>query len=329
MRNLGNTGIKVNEVGLGGIPIQRVTKEDVRKILEAMLQGGMNFIDTARGYTNSEELLGYGLQNNRDKFVVATKSMSRTYEGMAEDVEISLKNLQTQYIDLYQIHNAQLSDNIDGAIKALKEEQNRGRVKHIGITTHSIDVLKREIELNRFETIQFPYNIVETQAESLFKEAAEKGIGIIVMKPLAGGAIEDAKLAIKYVLNNNNISVVIPGMESVSQVLENSRVAAGEFDFDENNKIKMIRKQLNNDFCRRCGYCQPCPKGINIPLMFLCEGYYLRYGLKEWAKSRYNSMKVLPSGCVKCGMCESRCPYNIKIRERIESIVKLMEGNNE
>lgn len=329
MRNLGNTGIKVNEVGLGGIPIQRVTKEDVRKILEAMLQGGMNFIDTARGYTNSEELLGYGLQNNRDKFVVATKSMSRTYEGMAEDVEISLKNLQTQYIDLYQIHNAQLSDNIDGAIKALKEEQNRGRVKHIGITTHSIDVLKREIELNRFETIQFPYNIVETQAESLFKEAAEKGIGIIVMKPLAGGAIEDAKLAIKYILNNNNISVVIPGMESVSQVLENSRVVAGEFDFDENNKIKMIRKQLNNDFCRRCGYCQPCPKGINIPLMFLCEGYYLRYGLKEWAKSRYNSMKILPSGCVKCGMCESRCPYNIKIRERIESIVKLMEGNNE
>lgn len=329
MRNLGNTGIKVNEVGLGGIPIQRVTKEDVRKILEAMLQGGMNFIDTARGYTNSEELLGYGLQNNREKFVVATKSMSRTYEGMAEDVEISLKNLQTQYIDLYQIHNAQLSDNIDGAIKALKEEQNRGRVKHIGITTHSIDVLKREIELNRFETIQFPYNIVETQAESLFKEAAEKGIGIIVMKPLAGGAIEDAKLAIKYILNNNNISVVIPGMESVSQVLENSRVAAGEFDFDENNKIKMIRKQLNNDFCRRCGYCQPCPKGINIPLMFLCEGYYLRYGLKEWAKSRYNSMKVLPSGCVKCGLCENRCPYNIKIRERIESIVKLMEGNNE
>lgn len=329
MRNLGNTGIKVNEVGLGGIPIQRVIKEDVRKILEAMLQGGMNFIDTARGYTNSEELLGYGLQNNRDKFVVATKSMSRTYEGMAEDVEISLKNLQTQYIDLYQIHNAQLSDNIDGAIKALKEEQNRGRVKHIGITTHSIDVLKREIELNRFETIQFPYNIVETQAESLFKEAAEKGIGIIVMKPLAGGAIEDAKLAIKYILNNNNISVVIPGMESVSQVLENSRVVAGEFDFDENNKIKMIRKQLNNDFCRRCGYCQPCPKGINIPLMFLCEGYYLRYGLKEWAKSRYKSMKVLPSSCVKCGMCESRCPYNIKIRERIESIVKLMEGNNE
>lgn len=328
MRKLGKTGILVNEVGLGGIPIQRTNKEVVRNMLFVMKEKGMNFVDTARGYTNSEELLGYGLQGIRDNFIIATKSMARTYEGMKSDIDISLTKLQTKYIDLYQLHNVQLSDDISGAIKALEDAKKEGKIKHIGITTHSIEVFEREVELNRFETVQFPYNIVESQGENLINEATKQGIGVIVMKPLAGGAIDDSRLAIKYILNNENVSVVVPGMESIEQVIENGNVKAGKISKIEEEEIEKIKNNLKSNFCRRCGYCQPCPVGINIPLMFLCEGYYLRYGLKEWAKERYNSMKVLPSKCVKCGKCESKCPYNINIRERITDIVRLMEDNN-
>lgn len=328
MRKLGKTGILVNEVGLGGIPIQRTNKEVVRNMLFVMKEKGMNFVDTARGYTNSEELLGYGLQGIRDNFIIATKSMARTYEGMKSDIDISLTKLQTKYIDLYQLHNVQLSDDISGAIKALEDAKKEGKIKHIGITTHSIEVFEREVELNRFETVQFPYNIVESQGEKLIDEATKQGIGVIVMKPLAGGAIDDSRLAIKYILNNENVSVVIPGMESIEQVIENGNVKAGKISKIEEEEIEKIKNHLKSNFCRRCGYCQPCPVGINIPLMFLCEGYYLRYGLKGWAKERYNSMKVLPSKCVKCGKCESKCPYNINIRERITDIVRLMEDNN-
>ena len=329
MRALGNTGISVNEIGLGGIPIQRVDKKTVKQMITVMVEKGMNFIDTARGYTISEELIGEGLEDVRDKFVIATKSMNRTYDGLKEDIQISLKNLKTEYIDLYQLHNVQINEDLSGAVKALKEAKQKGIIRHIGLTTHSLEVLKREIELNRFETLQFPYNVVETQAELFFEEAHKKGIGIIVMKPLAGGAITQADLALKYILNNNFVSVVIPGMESPQQISQNSKVKAGKYTEEEERFIKEIKQSLNNDFCRRCGYCQPCPVGINIPLMFLCEGYYLRYNLKEWALSRYNSMKVLPSQCVKCGKCEQRCPYKLQIREKIEKIVNLMEGKNE
>lgn len=325
MRILGKTNLKVNEIGLGGIPLQHTSQEIVCKMIDKMIEKNMNFIDTARGYTISEELIGKAIFGKRHNFILATKSMSRTYEGMKKDIEISLTNLKTNYIDLYQLHNVQLTEDISGALQALNEAKEEGKVKHIGITTHSIEVLEREVDKNIFETIQFPYNIVEKQAEELFTKAKEKNIGIIVMKPLAGGAIDDSKLAIKYILNNENISVIIPGMESVMQIEENSSVQKGKYSQGEKEKINSLRKELDSNFCRRCGYCQPCPIGINIPLMFLCEGYYLRYNLKEWAISRYESMKTKPSQCIKCGRCESKCPYNIKIRDRIDEIVKIME----
>ena len=149
------------------------------------------------------------------------------------------------------------------------------------------------------------------------------------MKPLAGGAITDPELALKYILNNEDISVIIPGMESVEQIISNNSVKPCDFTVEEEKKIAEIRKELNNDFCRRCGYCMPCPKGINIPFTFLCEGYYLRYNLQQWALERYNSMKVKPSACIKCGLCESKCPYNLKIRIKLQGVAKIMEEKNE
>lgn len=329
MRILGKTNLKINEIGCGGIPIQRLNQSDVNKMIDEMIKQDMNFIDTARGYSVSETLIGNAIQGKREKFILATKSMARTYEGMKEDINKSLTNLKTNYIDLYQLHNVPVGENIEGALKALEEAKENKLIGHIGITTHSLEVLQKVVHENYFETVQFPYNIVETQAEKIFKIAKQNNIGVIVMKPLAGGAIMDYKIALKYILNNENISVAIPGMESVEQIRNNNAIKSEKFTPEEIKQIEDIRKMLNEDFCRRCGYCMPCPQGINIPLTFLCEGYYLRYNLQEWAIERYNSMKTKPSACVGCGLCESKCPYNLKIRNKLASIVKIMEAEDE
>lgn len=326
MNYLGKTSMKIKRVGFGGIPIQRITQEDTNEVIKELEKQGINFIDTARGYTISEEYIGNAIKDKRDKFFIATKSMSRDYESMKRDIEISLANLQTDYIDLYQIHNLKLEefdtifdDNM--AYKALLEAKVAGKIRYIGITSHSLETIEKAIEGDKFSTIQFPYNIVEDQADEVFKLAYEKGIGIIVMKPLAGGALDDAKLAIKYILSKEYISVAIPGMDSVEQVRENASVLEDlTLTKEDYAKIEDIRKSLGKRFCRRCEYCLPCPVGINIPLNFLLEGYYTRYNLKDWSKERYKALPKKASECVQCGQCETKCPYELPIREMLKEV---------
>ena len=330
MRKLGSTNIELNRVGFGGIPIQRITQEDTNLVINELINQGINFIDSARGYNVSEEYIGNAIEGKRDKFILATKSMSRSYDDMIRDVNISLNNFKTEYIDLYQLHNLK-PDEYDGifdddmAYEALLKCKEEGKIKHIGITSHSIDTIKKAVNSGKFDTIQFPYNIVEDQADEIFKEANKNGIGIIVMKPLAGGAIDNAKLAIKYILSKDYIDVVIPGMDSVNQVIENTSVLNNLNITDEENlEIKDIIEKLGNRFCRRCEYCMPCPVGINIPMNFLLEGYYSRYNLKEWSKDRYKSLDVNASNCIECGKCESKCPYELPIREMLKDVSNIL-----
>ncbi|GAA0105942.1 aldo/keto reductase [Paraclostridium sordellii] len=331
MRVLGKTNLKINRIGFGGIPIQRVTQQDTNKIIDELINQGINFIDSARGYTISEEYIGNAIEGKRDKFILASKSMSRTYEDMIKDVDITLKNFKTDYIDLYQLHNVKSDEyenifNDNMAYKALLDCKSQGKIKNIGITSHSIDTIKKAVRDEKFDTIQFPYNIVEDQADEIFREAHERNIGIIVMKPLAGGAINNAKLAIKYILSKNYIDIAIPGMDSVDQVLENISVLENlDIDKEDELQIEDIRSQLGNRFCRRCEYCMPCPVGINIPMNFLLEGYYSRYNLKEWSKERYNSLDIKASDCVECGKCESKCPYDLPIREMLKEVTEKLD----
>lgn len=331
MRALGKTNLKINRIGFGGIPIQRVTQQDTNKIIDELINQGINFIDSARGYTVSEEYIGNAIEGKRDNFILASKSMSRTYEDMLKDVDITLKNFKTDYIDLYQLHNVKSDEyenifNDNMAYKALLDCKSQGKIKNIGITSHSIDTIKKAVRDEKFDTIQFPYNIVEDQADEIFREAHKRNIGIIVMKPLAGGAINNAKLAIKYILSKEYIDVAIPGMDSVDQVLENISVLENlDIDKEDELKIEDIRNQLGNRFCRRCEYCMPCPVGINIPMNFLLEGYYSRYNLKEWSKERYNSLDIKASDCVECGKCESKCPYDLPIREMLKEVTEKLD----
>ena len=331
-RVLGKTGLKISRMGFGGIPIQKIDGEGTKQLMHRLMDAGINYIDTARGYTVSEEYLGYALEGIREHFVLATKSMARDKAGMAKDIDISLRNLRTDYIDLYQIHNpnaAGLEQVVapGGALEALIEAREAGKIGHIGITLHSVELFERCLELDWVETIMFPYNIVETQGEEMIRCCADKNIGFICMKPLAGGAIEDATLAMRYIAANDHVTVVIPGMAEEKEIDQN--IAAVEdptpLSAEELAKIDSIRNTLGTQFCRRCNYCAPCAVGINIPMVLLVEGYLSRYGLSDWAAQRYAGMDKKASDCIECGLCETRCPYQLPIRQLLKNAAEKLE----
>ena len=328
-RILGKTGLHISRMGFGGIPIQRIDAEGTKALMQQLKAAGVNFIDTARGYTVSEEYLGYALEGIRQDFVIATKSMARTKAAMASDIDISLKNLRTDYIDLYQVHNAtpeQLQQVVapGGALEALQEAKAAGKIGHIGLTSHSLDTFKMALDMDWVETFMFPYNIVETQAEKLIAECAKRNIGFIDMKPLAGGAIENATLALRYICANADVTVVIPGKAEPKELAQNIAAVSDTSAITPEEKAAFleVRNQLGTNFCRRCNYCQPCAAGINISGAFLFDGYLQRYGLGEWAKSRYATMDKKASDCIGCGACEARCPYSLPIRDMLKKVAE-------
>lgn len=329
---LGKTGLMCAEVSFGGIPIQRADAANTMEVVDHLEKHGMNFIDSARGYTVSEEFLGAALEGRRDKFLLATKSMARDYEGMKKDIETSLKNFRTDHIELYQIHNLPMGDwdkvfGEGGAMEALLEAKAEGKIGHIGGTAHDVAVLKRLVEEKSdvIETVMFPYNIVELHGHDVLALAKEKGVGTICMKPLAGGNLDDWKLALKFVAASGVIDVNIPGMGNAEEVERNAAAAEefGPLTEEELAECQRIRDDLGTHFCRRCNYCLPCTAGINISGSLLMANYLKKYDLADWAKARYAAFPHAVSECVDCGVCEERCPYNLPIREMLKGVVEV------
>ena len=328
---LGRTGLRAAQVSFGGIPIQRADAANAQAVVDALERHGINYIDTARGYTVSEEYLGAALEGRRDRFLLATKSMSRDRAGMERDIGISLSNLRTDHIDLYQLHNLPEKDlpvvfGPGGAYEALAEAKAAGRVLHIGATAHSLEALRRLVEdhAGQIETVMFPYNIVETQGRDVLALAREKGLGTIAMKPLAGGNLEDWALALRFLAASGVCDISIPGMGSVEEVERNAAVdLTSPLTEEELARCEAIRRELGSQFCRRCGYCAPCTVGIDIPSCFLMANYRRRYGLGGWAESRYQGLAHHAGECVQCGACEERCPYDLPIREMLKGVAGL------
>ena len=291
----------------------------------------MKYIDTARGYTVSESYLGEALSGGlREKFILATKSMSRGYADMARDIGISLSNLRTDYIDLYQLHNIksdadfELAFSAEGAVAAIQDAIRAGKVGHLGATAHSVDSFERLLSYPEIETIMFPYNIVESQGEALMERAAAQNVGVIAMKPLAGGNITDGTLAMRYILQNKTCTLAIPGMATLEEIEQNTAAAEqdGPLTPEELAACEAIRAGLSGNFCRRCGYCAPCTVGIDIPGIFTLENYLKHYDLADWARSRYESQTARAGDCIGCGKCEARCPYELPIREKLKGVAK-------
>lgn len=328
-RRLGKTNLWVTPISFGALPIQRCTMEEAGEVLHAALDAGINFVDTARAYTDSEEKIGAHIASRRNQYYLATKSLARDKAGMAKDIDISLKNMRTEYIDLYQVHNIQRAADLaavigpGGALEALKEAQAAGKIGHIGVTGHSIPMVIEAIKTGEFSTVQVPFNFIETQAlEELFPLAQVMDIGRIAMKPLGGGQVESYELALKYLLQQDIIA--IPGMDELQHIAQNVGVERNFTPLTEEEKAHLAQEAqtIGANFCRRCGYCKPCAVEIDIPTVFIWHLQYTRYGLKQAMAGRYAGLKAKASDCIDCGICEARCPYNLPIRQRMKQIAE-------
>ena len=219
----------------------------------------------------------------------------------------------------FSFHVPESYEKSNDALEALLAAKAAGKIGHIGVTAHMAGVFEKALTMDWVETVMFPYNIVETQGEALMQKCREQNVGFICMKPMAGGALEDARLAMRFIGRNENVSVVIPGMYDVREIDQNLEAMEDVSPLTEEEKAKLdaIRKELGTQFCRRCNYCQPCTAGIAISGIFVLEGYLNRYGLGDWAKQRYAAMGKKAGDCVGCGACEKRCPYQLPIRQML------------
>jgi len=318
---LGRTGMLVNRIGFGGIPIQRLSFEDSDRLLEKAFDSGINFFDSARGYTDSEEKMGRVFPKYRDKVYLASKTLNRTEEGATADIETSLRNFKTDYIDLYQCHNIPNEGDLEkilapgGAVEALMKAKEAGKVLHIGVTVHKPWIGVKALE--HFETVQAPFNIIESAAlENLIPEAKKRNVGLIAMKPCAGGTLNEVALNLRYILNSG-MDVVIPGMDELDQVEKNLAVLKDLKPLSESEmaKLNAEKDRLSDNFCRRCEYCMPCPNGLNISFLHVLKAYYYNYDLKDWVYQRLAALPNTFKDCTQCGECVMKCPYALDTPE--------------
>lgn len=337
---LGRTGLKVKILGFGGIPIQRVTEEEAIGVVRRCHELGINYYDTARGYTVSEERIGKALEDVRKEVILATKSGRRTGEEMEEELETSLRNLRTDWIDVYQLHNVSSMDAWErikapgGALEALYKAQEEGRIRHLGITSHDPAVLADIVREDIFETIMIPYNYLTLKPEEeLLPLCHEMNVGTIIMKPFGGGAFSNANTALKFVLSREHVDIAIPGMMTVDEVEENLGVASDAHTISEGELelIERDRVELGSRFCRACNYCQPCPQEVPITFVLRAESQFLkRMGWRPGTDVRIAEAVEKAGSCIECGECEGRCPYHLPIRqllpERAASLSRLLEA---
>jgi predicted aldo/keto reductase-like oxidoreductase len=330
---LGKTGLEVSRVGMGGGPIQRPSEEQAIKVIRHALDLGINFIDTARSYRTSEVRIGKAIAGCREQVIVTTKGWGDKVTVQAS-IEESLKQLNTDYIDLWQFHDIStfeeyeqvlgLGGGMEGAQMALRA----GKIHHIGLSSHSLDVALKAVASGHFETIQFPLNFIANEAlTELVSLAREHDVGFIAMKPLAGGRIRNANLAFKYLLPIEGV-VPDPGIERIEEIEEIVTIVnSGRWELTDQDRweIEEIRTELGSRFCRRCQYCMPCPEGVNIWMLMVVQDLWRGSPADVFFES---TKEIVESGrnCIQCGQCEAKCPYELPIREMIVENIEFYEG---
>ena len=331
---LGKTGLQVSRVGFGGIPIQRLTEDEAIKVVRRCLDLGVTFLDTANGYTTSEERIGKAIAGQREQVVIATKTTARDRATAQEHLDLSLKRLNTDTIDLWQFHNVSTLEAYEqvlgpnGAMEAAQEALQAGKTRHIGITSHSMDVALKAVPSRHFETIQFPFNFVTNEpAEELVPLAQKHDVGFIAMKPLAGGLLEDANLAIKYLLQFENV-LPDPGIEKVEEIEEIVDIVNRDWALtpQERQEMERVRSQVDTRFCRRCEYCQPCPEGVHISLIMNLRSFWRRLPAEQFFTGWVAEAVESARNCIECGECEEKCPYHLPIREMVAENVEFYES---
>jgi predicted aldo/keto reductase-like oxidoreductase len=316
---LGKTDLEVSRVGMGGIPIQRPPLDEAIKVIRHALDLGVNFIDTSLAYGDSEERIGEAITGRRDEVILATKGRELKH------IDMSLKRLNTDYIDLWQFHNISSLELLEqelgpgGGMEDAKEALRVGKIGHIGFSSHNLEVAKKAVTSGQFETVQFPLSFVAREAaDELVGLARDHDIGFIAMKPFAGGNIRDANLAIKYLLQFDNV-VPDPGIERVKEIEEIVGIVNGSWKITKKESLKMdeIQSELGKRFCRQCMYCMPCPNGVEIWLLMYMRNLHRLWPLEEFLSGWMAEAAESGKNCVQCGDCEPKCPYHLPIREII------------
>lgn len=316
-KRLGRTELMVSEISFGALPIQRVDFDTARAILRRAFACGVNFFDTARGYTDSEEKIGYSLSDVREQLYLATKSPSRTRAGVLQDIETSLRLMKTDHVDLLQLHNPPAypdPDDPESAYAGLIEAQRRGLTRFIGITVHKLPVARQALASGLYDTIQYPYSYLASEEEhALVTDCAAADVGFIAMKALAGGLISNARAA--YAFMSGKWAVPIFGIQRMEELDAFLRCADEGVTVDEAllRVMEEDRKMLAGSFCRSCGYCLPCPAGIPIPNANRMSLLLRRSPSAPHLSAEMNEKMHLIEHCIGCNQCSAKCPYGIDV----------------
>jgi uncharacterized protein len=331
---LGKTGLKVSELGFGAIQITRIDEADAINLLKYAHSRGVNLIDTANGYFNSEEIIGKALKGIRQDMVIVTKSTNRDRQGFIHDLETSLKRLKTDYIDVYLFHYVVKDADIDtiinnGLLEALLNEKKKGKIGHIGFSCHSPKVLDRLFEIEDFATIMIPVNFLTTEyvEEEIYSRLIKNDIGMFAMKPFGGGRLDDIRLCFKF-LNLYPELVTVAGMQSIEELDKNIEyVSSNDIPNEQDyKKINEISDRLGTKFCRQCGYCMPCEeKGIDIISVNFIEVNYKQFPKDEFLKRGLDKKVDAARECIECGKCSEKCPFELDVPSIIKHNIEFFD----
>ena len=320
---LGSTGITVPQNAFGALPIQRVSTEMAVKLLRRAYEGGMRFFDTARAYSDSEVTVGEAFDGMREKVFIATKTGAKTPEEVRSQLEISLKNLRTDYIDIYQFHCADQCyrpGDGTGMYECMEELKKEGKIRHIGITAHKLYIAEEAIESGLYETLQYPFSYLSSEKElALVKKCKEANMGFIAMKGLAGGLINRSEAAMAFMTQFDNV-LPIWGIQKEKELeewlafMEETPAMTEEL----RTYIEKEQKELTGEFCRGCGYCMPCPAGIMINQCARMSLMLRRAPSKAWLTPEMQAEMKKIEGCLHCNQCMSKCPYELNTPELLQ-----------
>jgi predicted aldo/keto reductase-like oxidoreductase len=334
---LGKTGITAPQNGFGALPIQRVSEDEAVKILRKAYEGGMTYFDTARAYTDSEVKLGKAFSEAglRDKLFIATKTAATTPEGFWSDLETSLKNLQTDYIDLYQFHmvsQCYRPGDGTGMYECMLKAKEEGKIRHIGVTAHKLMVAKECIESDLYETMQFPLSYLSSDKEiELVKMCKDHNMGYIAMKGLAGGLINRSDAAMAFMTQFDNV-MPIWGVQREKELDEwlSYFDNTPEMTDEISSFIEKEKTELAGDFCRGCGYCMPCPMGIKINNCARMSLMIRRAPSQSWLSKEWQAEMAKIDTCINCRACTKKCPYELStpelLKKNYEDYKKVLAG---
>ena len=332
---LGRTGLVVSKLGLGGIQLTKISTDQAIQVITTGLNLGVTFLETARGYGDSEEKIGKAIKGRRDKVVIATKAGAKSAKEIQQRIEESLKALDTDYVDLYQYHGCDTKEAYENITKTgsvlegMLKSKEQGKIKAVGFSSHQLELALEIIDDDVFDSAQLPISFmnVENHQKGLFEKAKQRDIGLIAMKPFGGGRLSNAKLCMAYQLSLDNVAATV-GVETCQQVRELVELTENPPVLTESDRDEMerIRKELGTRFCRACNYCQPCPQDIKIYQVLWLPVYINQLTIDKVLTKETIELVRYAANCNECRECEKRCPFDLKIVDGLKYSRDFMEN---